>query len=98
MEDENLGLLLDTGYSKPISTVTLVDRNKISDVLKKYHCLIKVKAEIDQFIEGLRSLNIEHYIQSYSELMKVLFVDVEAQRSISAGTVLLNFCRFAFFP
>ena len=98
MEDENLGVFLDTGYSKPISTMTLVDRNKISDVLKKYHRLIKVKAEIDHFIEGLHSLNIEHYIQNYSELMKVLFVDVEPQRSISAGMVLLDVCRFAFFP
>ena len=36
IEDENLGLFLDTEYSKPISTVTLVDGNKITDVLKKY--------------------------------------------------------------
>ena len=70
--------------------MTLVDHNKISGVLKTHHCLIKVKAEINQFIESLHSLNIEHYIQSYSELMKVLFVDVEAQRSISAGILCLS--------
>ena len=43
-------LILDTGYKKPPSAFALDDREEIVSLLKTFHCL---KAEIDQFTEGL---------------------------------------------
>ena len=65
---------METGYSKPITAITLADRNIISDVLKRYHCVIKVKAEIDQFLDGLKLLKIDKYISRHPEIMKVFFI------------------------
>ena len=49
-------IVLETGYRKPLGTVS--DKEEIIRVLKRYHTLIKVKAEIDQFIEGLQCLGL----------------------------------------
>ena len=66
--------MLETDYSKPITAITLADRNVISDVLKRYHYMIKVKADIDQFVDGLKLLKINKYISRHPEIMKVFFV------------------------
>ena len=66
--------MLETGYIKPITATTRADPNVISDVLKRYHYVIKVKADIDQFLDGLKLLKINKYISRHLEIMKVLFV------------------------
>ena len=77
--------LLETGYRKPLTSLTLNDREEIVGVLKLYHTLIKVKAEIDQFVEGLQCLGIHGYMKLYPELMEPVFVNKNC-KSLSAGT------------
>ena len=76
-------IVLETGYRKPLGTVTVSDKEEIIRVLKRYHTLIKVKAEIDQFIEGLQCLGIDHLIKEHPDLMEPLFVN--KNKSLTAG-------------
>ena len=73
--------LHETGYRK---AVKLENRNEIVQVMANYHTLVKVKAQIDQFLDGLRSLLIDEEIQRYPELMQPLFVPA-ASKKLTAG-------------
>ena len=66
-------LLLETGYSKPLSLVCMEDKNSIVSSVTDYHCLIKVKAAMDQFMEGLNSGGVLEYIKKYPNIMRPLF-------------------------
>lgn len=83
-DSDTSGKLLETGYRKPLTSITVNDREVIAVVLKLYHTLIKVKAEIDQFVDGLRCLGIDRYIKQYPELMEPVFVNMPRKR-LTAG-------------
>ena len=64
---------METGYGKPVNSLTMNDNTKIMSILTDYHCLLKSKAATDQFDEGLESTGVLHYIRHYGDLMKPLF-------------------------
>ncbi len=80
-------MLQDTGYKKPIERLTLADKISVKAVLIDYHCMIKVKACMDQFAEGLQELQTLEIMKKYPELMKPLFVFNE--EVITAGNNFL---------
>ena len=53
--DEGVDLLMATGFRKAISLLTLEDRPNVVSALLDYHLMGKVKAEMDQLIEGLNT-------------------------------------------
>ncbi len=67
--------MYETGYTKPMMYLTVKDKANISSVLTTYHLMTKVKAAMDQFIEGLNSLNVLHHIQENSSRWREYFVD-----------------------
>ena len=46
-------VLLETGYRKPLASLQIADKTTIKQTLKA-QVLLQVKAEIDQFCDGLR--------------------------------------------
>ena len=54
--DEGASLLNETGYHKAVCSLKLSDRPALLGALLDYHLMIKVKAEMDQFKEGLQTL------------------------------------------
>lgn len=70
--------------SKPLTSITPNDWEEIAVVLKLYHTLIKVTAEIDLFVDGLRCLGIDWHIKQYPELMESVFVNMPRKR-LTAG-------------
>ena len=86
-DSDTADIILETGYRKPLGTITVSDGEEIIRVLKRYHTLIKVKAEIDQFIEGLQCLGIDRCIKEHPELKEPLFVN--RSKSLTAGM-----CRY----
>ena len=56
--DEAAELLLESGFKKPISTLGISDQKRLRGLLLGYHCLLKMKGEMDQFREGLASLGV----------------------------------------
>jgi hypothetical protein len=55
---------METGYSKPVQCLTINVVPHIYAVLTIFHCIIKIKAEIDQFVDGLNTLDIVNTIKS----------------------------------
>ena len=49
--NEAAELLLSTGFQKPICSLAMEDKECLRSVLLDYHCLLKVKAEMDQFAD-----------------------------------------------
>ena len=51
-----MDLLMTTGYRKAVATLSINDCAALSAALLDYHLMAKVKAEVDQFCEGLKTL------------------------------------------
>ena len=82
--DEAQSLLSEAGFFKPLIRLTMGDQSQLSSVLISYHCMTKVKAAMDQFVEGLESLGVLECIRSNPEKWKVFFMDVSI--TVDAGT------------
>ncbi len=72
--DEAASLLHETGFRKPTCRLSMSDKSRLRSALVDYHCMLKVKAAMDQFAEGLQELGVLQLIKQYPELMKPLFV------------------------
>ena len=77
MTDEALDLLLVTGFRKAVHSLTLDDSNDIKNALLSYHLIAKVKAELDQFIEGLHTFDFLSLVKADPETWKIFFVYAE---------------------
>ena len=63
-------MLFDTGYRKPICQLTVLVKSGVRLALLDYHCMLKVKASMHQFMEGLKELHVLDLIKKYPELTK----------------------------
>ena len=70
---EHESALLETGYSKPLHLICLEDKESIINVVTDYHCIIKPKAPMDQFLEGLECGDVAEAMKVYPAIMKSLF-------------------------
>ena len=85
-DEENQLLLLETGYRKPLCTLTCDDKAAIKTAIRDYHTLVKIKPEIDQFADGLKVLNVLEHMKKYPSMMAPLFVDEgDAYLSVNKG-------------
>lgn len=66
-------LMNDTGFKKPLPHVLVKEKEDLKSVLREFHSIIISKAEVDQFIEGLKCLNVLENIQKYPSLMSPFF-------------------------
>ena len=82
--DEAAALLFETGFRKPTVQLTVSDKITIKSSLLDYHCMIKVKAAMDQFAEGLDVLNVLQLIKRFHHLAKPMFVDNDS-KVVTAG-------------
>ena len=67
--------LLESGYSKPISQLTLLQRRNLEATLTNYLLYMKVKACMDQFAEGLELAGLGKYLKWFPDGLRPLFVD-----------------------
>ena len=68
--ETNRSLLLETGFVQPPQCLEIGDKESVISAIKQYHCLVKVKAEIDQFCAGLDQLDIVKCIREHKEEMR----------------------------
>ena len=54
---ENMDLVVQTGFRKPLIHLTIKDRHDLISSLLDYHLMAKVKTELDQFKEGLQTFS-----------------------------------------
>ena len=81
--DEAASLLMETGFRKPLSKLDMNDKPSLRSSLIDFHCLLKSKAAIDQFAEGLSHLHVLDRMRHLPDLMKPLFVN--ESKPLTAG-------------
>ena len=80
---DNDTLLLETGFRKALCHLTTADKPVLKATLRDYLSLIKIKPELDQFSDGLKTLGVLDLIQKYPSLMSPLFI--YQQSSLNKG-------------
>ena len=85
--DEVSGLLLETGFRKPILRL---DMNDKACLCSDFHCLLTSKAAITQFAEGLSTLSVLDRMKAFPALMKPLFVNESklAEKDLTMSSAL----------
>ena len=81
--DEACSLLLETGYRKPICHLKLSDKDSLRSCLLDYHCMLKVKGAMDQYMDGLEELHVLEILKQYPDILKSVFVN--ERRVLTAG-------------
>ena len=64
--------MFETGYDKPLTQLDKEDAEGLRGALTDYHCMVKVKAAMDQFSRGLEMGGVAEYIKSHLLLLKPL--------------------------
>ena len=85
MTEANQDAIAATGCSKVLSKITLQDSHELRSILIDYHCILKCKAAMDQFLEGLNDGGISRNILKISAL-KSLFVHKETRITLGRLT------------
>lgn len=57
-------LIIETGYRKPLCRLTMKDVPGLKQILRD-HVLVNVKAELDQFSEGLNTIGVLEKMKKY---------------------------------
>ncbi len=68
------GLVYETGFRQSLLNITLLHKEVLKTTLREYNAIIKTKAEIDQFSQGLEQLGVLKCIQKHKNLIAPLFV------------------------
>lgn len=84
-------VLWETGYKKPLSSLGLTDREVLMSTLQ-VHVLSRVKAELDQFRDGLGMFGVLKAMETHSALMAPLFT--HTWEMLTSGLWL---CTASFF-
>lgn len=82
--NDHIDEILEAGYNKPVSSMTLTSKNEVCKSLKMHHCLLKAMGELDQLKSGLATLGVSNAMATYPKLMIPLFVAGEAE-PLTAG-------------
>lgn len=85
--DETLDLLMATGFRRAVSQLTLADRDYVVSALLDYHLMGKVKAEMDQFIDGLSTLGLLDVIRANPEKFEPFFLHSNVK--LTSGIIIL---------
>jgi hypothetical protein len=79
--------IIDSGYTKPVSTISLDDRESLTQCLKKHLCILKTKGELDQLKSGLNSLGVGRAMEQFPNIMSSLFLEEETEH-LTAGVYI----------
>lgn len=84
---EACDFLIETGCSKGLARLKKCDVPQLVKNTALSCTVLKIKAELDQFMAGLNEAGVLHVIQKYPDLLRPMFVS--SQSSLSAGIILI---------
>ena len=87
MCEEAADPLHQSGYRKPLCRLDLNDKSTLKSALVDYHCVLKVKAAMDQFCEGLKEVGVLQLMKMHPSIFKPLFV-ADTSRALTPGKLL----------
>ena len=68
-----MDLLAATGFCKPLCNLKIADRPAIVSAPVEYHLMAKMKAEMDQFKEGLSALGFLDTVRRKPDMWEPFF-------------------------
>ena len=78
-------LVAEIRYNKPLSQLSLLDRDESCKTVKDYHTLIKILPEMDHFNAGLQMLGVLDMLRKYPEIMQPLFIQAGPMKKLDKG-------------
>ena len=79
---EQTDILAQVGYTTPIVHAT--QKKRICQSIHEYYCMIRIKQELDQFKEGLKSCGLLEVLQMHKEIFRALFC-TDLRSCLTAG-------------
>ena len=76
-----------TGFRKPVCSLKITDRPAILSALVEYHLMAKMKAEMDQFKEGLNVLGFLDTVRRKPDMWEPFFMYHESK--VTAGRICM---------
>ena len=73
---ENVDLLMECGYTKPVPRVELVDKADIVQTIT-LHKVVLVSRGLSQFRKGLSALGVATALKDYPQLLRSFFCHVD---------------------
>jgi len=77
-------LFLDCGVGKPLMSMTRKDVPQLVKIAALHSCIMKVKAELDQFVAGLKEAQVLDVIRKYPSFFHPMFVASQTD-TVTAG-------------
>ena len=87
LQEEYSNLILETGMRKPLSSLTLVDKDELCKTLCHYYIFLRGQCELDQFVEGLTTYGVLDMMRKCPRLMEPLFV-ASQESQLSKGILV----------
>ena len=81
---ESCSEIIECGFTKPLPRLTTVDKIDLIQTVTLHYVLLRTKAEMDQFAEGLRALGVLDVIRKYPELLRLFFTN-KGMQTLTAG-------------
>ena len=97
---ESCDVLIDNGCCKGLAQLKKDDVRQLVRNASLSSTILKIKAELDQFMAGLDEAGVLHVIQKYPDLLRPMFVASGASRSPPLGFAdgTLNFNHVNPYP
>ena len=80
-----IDVTMASGYSKPITCITMEGKSEVLDILMRHSVLYSNKAALDQFMSGLSTFGVLDYIRKYPSILESYFVVVCKRPELTAG-------------
>ena len=81
---EESGIMIDAGFCKPLTSITIEDKEEIIHTIALHHTILKSKAELDDLKRGLGALGVLDMLENYPDLLKSFFT-TSGVKPITAG-------------
>ena len=76
--------VIDAGFSKPITNLTLADRDEVIHIIALHHTILKCKAELDDLKNGLGALGVGDMLKYHPDILQS-FLTTGSVKPITAG-------------
>ena len=83
-------IIIEAGYTKPLTLVTLAEKDSLIKTIKIHFTILKCKAELDQLKSGLSIMGVGEALCSHSDLLSPLFISTKAT-SLTHGIYATSF-------
>lgn len=88
----NVDLLLQSGYTKPLTRVTLKDKPNVVQTLSLHEVLLKSLGEAHQFRDGMNTLGVTAVLSKHGDYVRRFYCnDSSLVQPLTAGMSVFHF-------